>query len=532
MLLAESLGGVAFVTVHTVLCVAVLYLPWNRGDRESFRVTCLRALSTCAVIALSLVNLQLFFTGLTWRELSRTYHWLRPWHSWQVYLLDSGGFLVLLFLHEYRKRQQTPVKSSSSSTCASTSQSACPNAENGIYRNERRNTWCMFRSLLIAPITEELLFRCVFDAAMRSAQVPELASMIFNGVMFAVAHAHHYFRHQSRSLLGKQLLVTFCFGCVQVVCLRRTDYSLWACIATHALANALDLQKVFSDRGASHFLYGDVGHQLGALLQAAAPLVFILRYALDMAMQASPFRSSILQVHADPGLLEERREIMRPTTPFSLFLIEYHQRDPIFGRFMALCSMLPQLLFAAEVTAVYCWRSPRALLLAVGQIVNETLSYALKRSCRIPRPPIARLEADAFGWPSSHAQFMSYLYVFYVLYVSRPQRKASSSHNGEMMHQTLPKRRKTTDSISETVAVMFLLGLSSVLVAASRVYLAYHYPSQVWYGIIMGTIFAITWFLASENVFLSYVRSLRILVWLGFGEDDSDLFRSILRDVH
>lgn len=96
-------------------------------------------------------------------------------------------------------------------------------------------------------------------------------------------------------------------------------------------------------------------------------------------------------------------------------------------------------------------------------VVNAALSKGLKRIIRQSRPLAScqRL-GNCFkpGMPSSHAQLMFFIWASHALVVfrKRPQARA---------HALL--------QLAETV----FLGLTSVAVAAGRVYLGYHDVSQV-----------------------------------------------------
>ncbi|KAF6005214.1 hypothetical protein F1559_005161 [Cyanidiococcus yangmingshanensis] len=141
------------------------------------------------------------------------------------------------------------------------------------------------------------------------------------------------------------------------------------------LANALEYASIFRKKDSKETNSSVKGEKVLPLARAVALTIFILRYALDFAELASPFAAELTGKTLSQHVREVNYCTTSPTVPFSLFLIEYHPNDPVFGRVMALCSMLPQLLFVAEVTAVYCLRSPHALSLAIGQLSNELLSY-------------------------------------------------------------------------------------------------------------------------------------------------------------
>ncbi|KAK4529452.1 hypothetical protein CCYA_CCYA01G0309 [Cyanidiococcus yangmingshanensis] len=513
---ATPLLAVTFVVLYTSLFVFALFIPCNRGNRDEPRVIRSRSVSTFAVVTLSLVSLSVTFDDISLKRLMRTYHWLEPWHRWRLCFFDNIGFLILLATGWYTDHRRSARRKPLSYVFAANTGHEPDGTKTRPHPSSSQMNWCWIRSVIVAPISEELLFRCVFDAALSAALMPEGLSILLNGALFAMAHCHHYFRHKNRALLGRQLLITLSFGWLQAWNLRRTDRSIWNCVATHMLANALEYASIFRKKDSKETNCSVKGEKVLPLARAVALTIFILRYALDFAELASPFAAELTGKTLSQHVHEVNYCTTSPTVPFSLFLIEYHPNDPVFGRVMALCSMLPQLLFVAEVTAVYCLRSPHALSLAIGQLSNELLSYTLKRLCKEPRPPVWRLETDAFGWPSSHAQFMAFLLTFFILSTYPAER--SKTMNRDCEYRAGTGRVHRYDSGDEREAKMLLFGLtaSSVLVSASRVYLGYHYVCQVWYGIGAGATFGVFWFAMTERVLMPIIRRVRLFAALGF----------------
>jgi dolichyldiphosphatase len=515
MSVSANLLGMFFVVLHTCLFVLVLFAPWNRGSRDAARVICLRAVSSLAVIVASFVSLALVTEDFSIRILSRAYHWLEPCHRWQVWFFDNSGFLLLLIVERFETWRSKAHAIYADEYAAPAGPKMHFKAV-GNWRCAKLSPWSWIRSVLVAPVLEEFLFRCAFDAALRAASIPEPLSIALNGLLFSMAHCHHFIRHKCRTLLGRQLTITFFFGCLQAWNLRRADYSIWNCIMTHMVLNAVELTNIFGRPHANDGGGAETGSRLAILARVAALMVFILRYALDLAETMSPFRAELKALVNGEPLQLVPFQMVGHTVPFSLFLIEYHRDDPLVGRLMALCSMLPQMLFVAQLTAIYFLRTPEALALALGQLFNEMLSYLLKRIFREPRPPVVRLEIDAFGWPSSHAQFMAFLLIFCSFYAYCSRRMDASQRNGESLAKGGSIRRNILETGEELLVLLIVVALLSVLVAASRVYLGYHDARQVWHGIGVGALFGYIWFAVTERFLTSAIRRIRFLTTLGF----------------
>lgn len=103
-----------------------------------------------------------------------------------------------------------------------------------------------------------------------------------------------------------------------------------------------------------------------------------------------------------------------------------------------------------------------------------------------------------YGMPSSHSQFVAFFsFTFSLFVLFRHAPKPSTTHR----HLTLPER----------IAISLLACFGAGAVAASRVYLNYHTPRQVFAGSIVGTLVAALWF--------SFTRHLRDNGWIEWGLD-------------
>lgn len=97
--------------------------------------------------------------------------------------------------------------------------------------------------------------------------------------------------------------------------------------------------------------------------------------------------------------------------PLSISHVSYVQDDSL-GKLLALASLAPMLIFVLEVAFIISSHhsmSKRkvAIMLLVGQLLNEGLNILLKEYFKEPRP-LGSDKTD-YGMPSSHSQFMGYL---------------------------------------------------------------------------------------------------------------------------
>ena len=103
-----------------------------------------------------------------------------------------------------------------------------------------------------------------------------------------------------------------------------------------------------------------------------------------------------------------------------------------------------------------------------------------------------------YGMPSSHSQFVAFFSLslsFFLLF----------------RHQTAHHTSYRPSTFIQRLSVSILACFCAISVAASRVYLSYHTPRQVWIGFGAGLAFAVVWFL-----FTTYLRSAG---WIDWGLD-------------
>lgn len=103
--------------------------------------------------------------------------------------------------------------------------------------------------------------------------------------------------------------------------------------------------------------------------------------------------------------------MMADRIPLSLTYISYF-KDDMWGKTLAYISMAPFIFAIFELGFVISPNSKPArrtvaILILLGQILNEVLNAVLKGFFKEPRP--LGTERFDFGMPSSHSQFMGYL---------------------------------------------------------------------------------------------------------------------------
>lgn len=104
--------------------------------------------------------------------------------------------------------------------------------------------WVVMRNLVLAPITEELVFRACLVRLWVSASMPIKTIIFCSPFCFALAHTHHFIEHVRRTRSKKQALLqvlfqvfyTSLFGMYSNFLLIRTG-SLIAVILAHTFCN-------------------------------------------------------------------------------------------------------------------------------------------------------------------------------------------------------------------------------------------------------------------------------------------------------
>lgn len=107
----------------------------------------------------------------------------------------------------------------------------------------------------------------------------------------------------------------------------------------------------------------------------------------------------------------------------------------------------------------------------------------------------AEMFGKGYGMPSSHSQFVAFFSLSLSLFLL-------------LRHQTTHHTSYRPSTFLERLFVSILACVCALIVAASRVYLSYHTPRQVWIGFTAGLAFATVWFFLT-----TYLRSAGWLDW-------------------
>lgn len=102
------------------------------------------------------------------------------------------------------------------------------------------------RALVVAPISEEVVFRAAMVPLLVGAGASHARAVLACAALFSLSHAHHYFEYVKRGwapsaaarAIGFQLLFTGAFAALAAHAFLRSG-ALWGVVASHALANAL-----------------------------------------------------------------------------------------------------------------------------------------------------------------------------------------------------------------------------------------------------------------------------------------------------
>lgn len=105
------------------------------------------------------------------------------------------------------------------------------------------------------------------------------------------------------------------------------------------------------------------------------------------------------------------------------------------------------------------------------------------------------MTGKGYGMPSSHSQFVAFFSISLSLFLLfRHVPTASTSYS--------------PTTVLERLLLSILACMCAGAVAASRVYLNYHTPKQVWVGVAAGAVFGVIWFL-----FTTYLRRYGWIDW-------------------
>ncbi|RMZ90136.1 hypothetical protein DV736_g2641, partial [Chaetothyriales sp. CBS 134916] len=180
-------------------------------------------------------------------------------------------------------------------------------------------------------------------------------------------------------------------------------------------------------------------------------------------------------------------------TSLSLTNVQYNPSDRL-SYISAWLALAPQALCIMYVTLIWASREAEITLMFAGQMGCEVLNWSLKRLIREERPRRG-VVGKGYGMPSSHSQFVAFFSLYLTLFLL-------------LRHQTGSVTSSSPSTFAERLGLSLLALVCALSVAASRVYLNYHTPRQVWVGFAVGLFCAVAWFLAT-----TYLRKAGWLEW-------------------
>lgn len=159
--------------------------------------------------------------------------------------------------------------------------------------------------------------------------------------------------------------------------------------------------------------------------------------------------------------------------------------DPL-SLFCAYLALLPQALCVVYATLILTTREAEILLTFAGQFLCEVLNFLLKRLIKEERPP--RIHGQGYGMPSSHAQFVAYWSLSVALFLL-------VRHKPPKVMGYKSSTHRPWNLVERLSVVLAGFGMAAVT-AWSRVYLGYHSPRQVIWGVAAGCVTAVVWYVA------------------------------------
>ncbi|RUS21400.1 phosphatidic acid phosphatase type 2/haloperoxidase [Endogone sp. FLAS-F59071] len=163
-------------------------------------------------------------------------------------------------------------------------------------------------------------------------------------------------------------------------------------------------------------------------------------------------------------------------TSLSLTHVQFDPSDKL-AYFLAYITLSPLAILVVYASVIAARREVAGIVMLVGQLVCEMVNAVLKEYLQETRP--CDHLGKGYGMPSSHSQFAWYFTAYLLLYTYT---------------------RITIDHMIWKHLLALAAIIFSATVSYSRIYLGYHTLTQVLYGTLFGTLFAITWYTLIERV--------------------------------
>ena len=200
--------------------------------------------------------------------------------------------------------------------------------------------------------------------------------------------------------------------------------------------------------------------------------------AVEASSSVNNLASSSFFISSTPTLSQTLSQTIVRRVPASLSHVLYVNGD-LVGQFLAYITLAPIYVGCYYLTLIVSRRDIQTMLICVGQVLTVLINYILKRIIKQPRPRDLEPEANDFGMPSNHAQFIGYFCGIYCIYLMR-----------------IPSQKLSRMLKCVYVSTLQLFG---VLVCFSRYYLKYHSLPQVVWGYLTGICLSVIWYLAIKK---------------------------------
>lgn len=183
---------------------------------------------------------------------------------------------------------------------------------------------------------------------------------------------------------------------------------------------------------------------------------------------------------------------MARLVPWKESYVRYEDGD-LIGLVYAIITLIPLYGAIGYLTVFLFRRDIQTLFILSGQCFSIIISSILKDIIGQPRP-LTQDDLLDYGMPSSHAVFASYLGTIIILQI-----------------YAIPSR--FLHNLLKFIYISVVIAISCAA-CASRVYLGYHYFSQVLVGAILGGSIAVLWYRMMTSriirILFKYLCSTRI----------------------
>ena len=200
------------------LYVAVLYLPFNRGDRDEARIIRNRSITLWLLSLLCLLYRNQHLNPPLHHSLTRSI----------TDILFTIGLTSLLYSGHLITRLTCP-----SPFCILTYSFSNP-----------KTRWFAFRDYITAPLTEEVVFRH-FLVSLWLAHPSDphrlLYALFLPSILFGLSHFHHILHYRTLLPILFQTTYTFLFGIYAAYLYILSNQNILAPLTAHILCNLLEL---------------------------------------------------------------------------------------------------------------------------------------------------------------------------------------------------------------------------------------------------------------------------------------------------